>query len=442
MQGVFPIWGIICYFSCMLIHGIRVFALIAVVCSFCCCSNSDCVDYINSDTFFANTELGKPTLAEDGTPCFPLNDYKHPYAGIPRIVIETEKRQAIDNKEIEIPAKLQVWGECGAESDVMELTIKGRGNSTWGSPKKPYTIKFKEKQAFLGMPAAKKWVMLANYRDRTLMRNAVAFELAKRTSLAWTPSGQFVDVFLNGVFMGNYYISEKIEVKKNRLEVGENGFLLEFDPNIDEGRNFKTKYNKLPVNIKYPKDLDSESFNYIRDYMDSVESILLQPQDSVYLDYVNPESVADYYIVYALTTNIELCTPKSAFVYRDDTGLLNAGPVWDFDYSTFKMELSVGINSGVPFLNAFFRKPSFIKVLNERWAASKERFLAMDSFIDSLSNYISQSNEQNVKLWPINIEEDLVGDEKMSFPDAVDNMKRTLQAKIAELDSLMLAIWN
>ena len=66
----------------------------------------------------------------------------------------------------------------------------------------------------------------------------------------------------------------------------------------------------------------------------------------------------------------------------------------------------------------------------------------MDSFIDSLSNYISQSNEQNVKLWPINIEEDLVGDEKMYFPDAVDNMKKTLQAKIAELDSLMLAIWN
>ena len=274
------------------------------------------------------------------------------------------------------------------------------------------------------------------------MRNAVAFELAKRTSLAWTPSGQFVDVFLNGVFMGNYYISEKIEVKKNRLEVGEDGFLLEFDPNIDEGRNFKTKYNRLPVNIKYPKDLDSERFNYIRDYMDSVESILLQPQDSVYLDYVNPESVADYYIVYALTTNIELCTPKSAFVYRDDKGLLNAGPVWDFDYSTFKMELSVGINSGVPFLNAFFQKPSFVKVLNERWAAGKERFLAMDSFIDSLSNYISQSNEQNVKLWPINIEEDLVGDEKMYFPDAVDNMKKTLQAKIAELDSLMLAIWN
>ena len=426
----------------MLTHGIREIVLIAIVCSFCCCSNSDCVDYINNETFFANTEFGKPTLAEDGTPCFPLDDYKYPYTGIPRIVIETEKRQAIDNREIEIPATLQVWGECGAESDVMELTIKGRGNSTWGYPKKPYTIKFNEKQTLLGMPAAKKWVMLANYRDRTLMRNAVAFELAKRTSLAWTPSGQFVDVFLNGVFKGNYYISEKIEVKKNRLEVGEDGFLLEFDPNIDEGRNFKTKYNKLPVNIKYPKDLDSESLNYIRDYMDSVASILLQPQDSVYLDYVNPESVADYYIVYALTTNIELCTPKSAFVYRDDTGLLNAGPVWDFDYSTFKMELSVGINSGVPFLNAFFQKPSFVKVLNERWAASKERFLAMDSFIDSLSNYISQSNEQNVKLWPINIEEDLVGDEKMSFPDAVDNMKRTLQAKIAELDSLMLAIWN
>ena len=426
----------------MLIHGFREIVLIVVVCSFCCCSNSDCVNYTDNETFFANTGLGSSMSTTDENPCFPLDDSKYPYTGIPRIVIETDNRKPIEDRDTEIPAKLQVWGECGAESEVMELTIKGRGNSTWGYPKKPYTIKFNEKQAFLGMPEAKKWVMLANYRDRTLIRNAVAFELAKRTSLAWTPSGKHVDVFLNGSFLGNYYICEKVEVKKNRLELDENGYLLEFDPNIDEGRSFTTKYNELAVNIKYPKDLDSSRFNYIRNHIDTVEYVLQQVHDSLYLDYVNPESVADYFIVYALTTNIELCRPKSAFVYMDHTGLLNAGPVWDFDYSTFKVVLPVTVNSEAPFLMNFFRKPSFLKVLGERWAAGKERFVAMESFIDSLSNYISASDEQNAKIWPIEIAEDFVGDENKSFPEAIEMMKASFRAKIQELDSLMQDFWH
>lgn len=82
------------------------------------------------------------------------------------------------------------------------------------------------------MPRAKKWVLLANYRDRTLIRNSVAFELARKTSLVWTPEGRYAEVFLNRKFMGCYYVCEKIEIKKNRLELGDGAFLLEFDKNL------------------------------------------------------------------------------------------------------------------------------------------------------------------------------------------------------------------
>ena len=161
------------------------FLSLVIVCLFLGCSNSEGVD----QEIIANWNFAE----DDATPLssridyIPLDDSEYPYAGLPRIVIETENHREIKDRETEIPAKLQVWGEHAPESEVMNLTIRGRGNESWRHPKKPYAIKFNEKQSILGMPKAKKWVMLANYRDRTLIRNAVALELARKTSLTWTP---------------------------------------------------------------------------------------------------------------------------------------------------------------------------------------------------------------------------------------------------------------
>ena len=188
-------------------------------------------DFAKADTTIIHLqEVVCDSVSEDLT----LDDTEYPYAGIPRIVIETENHRGINDRETEIPAKLQIWGENASESEVMELTIRGRGNSTWGEPKKPYSIKFKEKQSLLGMAEAKKWVLLANYLDRTLIRNAVAFEITKKTNLEWTPSGKFAEVFLNGKFLGNYFICEKIQIDKNRLNKSKDSYLLEFDTNYDE----------------------------------------------------------------------------------------------------------------------------------------------------------------------------------------------------------------
>ena len=98
--------------------------------------------------------------------------------------------------------------------------------------------------------------MLANYRDRTLIRNAVAFEIARQTSQKWVPQGKFADVYLNRKFIGNYYICEKIEVKEKRLNLKENSFLIEFDKYYDGEFKFRTEINDLPVIIKYPKEPD------------------------------------------------------------------------------------------------------------------------------------------------------------------------------------------
>lgn len=84
---------------------------------------------------------------------FKPQDKEYPYAGIPRIVIETGNRIAIKDRETEIPAKMQIWGESSSESEILDLTIRGRGNTSWTEmPKKSYKIEFEKKQSMLGNP--------------------------------------------------------------------------------------------------------------------------------------------------------------------------------------------------------------------------------------------------------------------------------------------------
>lgn len=368
----------------------------------------------------------------------PLNDSDYPYVGLPRIVIETEHFQKIDDCETEVLAKLQIWGDSTPYSEILDITIKGRGNSTWGYPKKPYTIKLAQSKAILGMPKAKKWILLANYRDRTLMRNAVAFELARKTSLIWTPSGRFVEVFLNGKFLGNYFICEKIEANKNRLNLGKNAYLLEFDTYYDGKLKFRTTYNNLPVNIKYPSKYDWASFDFIRNYIDSLEIILSQKDDSLdYLKFIDENSFADYLIVYAMANNGEPSAPKSVFMHKDENGKLTAGPVWDFDYSTFNIHNNGFSNWDSAIFGSLTKKHTFRKVLRDRWRVDKVGFSQIYGFIDSLENYIAESGARNAKLWPIKLNVHAVGDENKSFDEAIKMLKNDIQKRIKELNVLI-----
>lgn len=134
-----------------------------------------------------------------------------------------------------------------------------------GVVKKPCAFKLSSRRQALGMAKHKRRVLLANCFDRSLIRNAVVFELGRETSLEWTPRGEYVDLVLNGVLLGNYYLCEQIKVDKNRVNITEmsssdvdgesvtGGYLLEYDVNYDEVNKFKTAVKNYPVNIKEPK---------------------------------------------------------------------------------------------------------------------------------------------------------------------------------------------
>ena len=111
--------------------------------------------------------------------------------GIPVLQINTADGEAIDSKEIWKDASFELTGShCGFEDlTINEIKMKGRGNSTWEQPKQPYSIKLAEKESVLGMPKSKRWVLIANYSDKTLLRNCYASYLGNNIyNSTWAPS--------------------------------------------------------------------------------------------------------------------------------------------------------------------------------------------------------------------------------------------------------------
>lgn len=367
-----------------------------------------------------------------------LDDSKFPYIGLPRLVIETNDIRSIEDRETKIHARMQVYGKNGPESDIVRLDIRGRGNYTWGLPKKPFNIYLDKKESLLGLAPAKKFALLANYLDRTLIRNAVAFELAHKTDLEWTPSGKFVEVFLNQKFMGNYYLSEKIGFGESRLNKSDEAFLLEFDKNYDEEYKFMTGLKDLPVNIKKPENPTDSQVEYISNYILSVEKSFYSTDTSYHaMDLIDLTSFADYFIVNELVTNIEISHPKSLYMYKETGGKLFAGPVWDFDYGTFDSKKKGFLNTFCPVFTGLMVFKKYKQVLKEQWDKEKEAFAGIDTFIDSLADYTRESNERNLKMWPVSYVEYPVGDEHMDFDEAIETMKKNIHSRIDEMDGLM-----
>lgn len=124
------------------------------------------------------------------------------------------------DKETKEPASMRLLDSMGMEcyNDSIEY-IKGRGNSTWAYEKKPYQIKLNKKSELLDMPAAKKWILLANVLDDSLMKNEIVFRYAEKYTTVPSIRGEYVDLYINGDYRGNYYLCEKVEVDDNRLNI-------------------------------------------------------------------------------------------------------------------------------------------------------------------------------------------------------------------------------
>ncbi len=227
-----------------------------------------------------------------------------------------------------------------------------RGNVSQQMPKKPFAVKLDKKSGVLGMAPHKRWVLLANWSDRTLMRNAVAYDIAEifrntfTDGIAWSPSGEFVELVYNGVHVGNYYLCEQVKIDGGRLDItdpydkddaysgnpADYGYLLECDDAYDEDVKFITK-TYVPFMFKDDADAGGNMLAYAKDFVCSIDDNLYAENYSTAYETMDLASFVDFLLIQELMMNGELAYPKSVYTYIDG-GKLYAGPLWDFDWQT------------------------------------------------------------------------------------------------------------
>ena len=370
--------------------------------------------------------------------------------GLPIVVINTPDEATIPPKTADwLPdTEFKIINNDGSIDYESLINIRGRGNSTWTYPKKPYAIKLEKKASILGMPKHKRWVLLANWMDRTMLRNRVAFRISEMTDLAWTPRGEFVEVILNGEHKGCYYLCEQIKIDENRVNIAEledtdnegdtvtGGYLMELDKYYDELFKFKSSIMQLPYMFKDPDEITDMQYQYMQNFINTLEEALYDDErfaNREYAKYLDIDSFIDWWFVYELTGNYEPNAPKSVYMYKDRLRPLMAGPVWDFDWGTFMTWKTkyYSVNKAIYF-ERLFQDPTFKTRIKERWNLLKPNFETVGAYIDEEASKLIISDSINSPMWPIT--QNINGDETMSFLESVSLMKDNYNAKLNWLD--------
>lgn len=364
-------------------------------------------------------------------------------SAIPELTITTTDPSIVEipSKDYYLEGTLAVNGRGGYEDYTGKTEVKGRGNSTWGYPKKPYRLKLNKKAEICGLGKAKNYVLLANHLDPTLMLNSVAFKIGRLLELPFTNHAIPVDVVLNGIYKGSYLLTEQIEVKENRVDLDENNSVMwELDSYWDDEPKFKSTAFNLPVMVKDP-DLTTEQFEYWKkDFNAFTTQFAKEPlEGNSYVDMIDIESIAKFLITFNLVHNMEINHPKSVFLHKEGNGKYVMGPIWDFDWAydyegtsnhfgRYNTPLFSSSMNGVG--TAFFQRflqDSRVKAIYKRtWQDFKNNKLdALLQYVDDYAVMLKPSVERNSELW----------ENTRSFDTKVKELKTWLRNRADYIDS-------
>ncbi|MDR0718479.1 MAG: CotH kinase family protein [Treponema sp.] len=332
--------------------------------------------------------------------------------GLPIIRIETAGHKTIESRENYLDAVISINGGPNPEHNLEETptTIRGRGNNTWWYPKKPYRLKFPEKQKLFGYDKAKSWVLLANHQDPTLIMNTVTFKLGEKMKLPYTNHAVHVELILNGVYEGSYVLTEQVQVGKGRVDIDEDdGFLVELDSYYDEEPKFTSISSQLPIMIKSPEDLtDPSGYDFVKDSINELDRLVFAEDfpENGYRDLIDIDTFVKFLIVNEAVGNSELSYPKSAYMYKDKGGKICLGPLWDFD-GAFCYSGSGNIyfkNSDYhismhPFFKRFFDDPVFVNKYKAIWKENYNEIRSIEQFIDEKAAELEKSQGANFTVW-------------------------------------------
>ena len=346
---------------------------------------------------------------------------------LPTVVINSEGSQEIVSKEEELSSTVYIISEEGTNLlATTETGVRGRGNASWDQfPKKPYRLKFKSKQSPLGAPAsAKKWTLISNYSDKSLMRNILAFEASRRIGQAYTPYCHPVDVIVNGEYRGCYQLCDQVEAAEGRVPA-KDGYLIEIDAYAWKEVSAFWSWRGTPVTIKHPDedDITDSQRQHIESFFNQMETAALGEDftdpEKGYRKYLDLESFLRNLLVGDFCGNTDLLW--SVYMYKDaKDGKLYTGPTWDHDLSFDNDYRSYPVNANNDFIFLFVPSPASDavrditrrivkedpeakKLLAQYWNQALEEgdLKTLPEYLDQTYVLLQESQELNFKRWNI-----------------------------------------
>ena len=343
---------------------------------------------------------------------------------IPEICINVEGGKNIVSKDDYLNVNVTV-----REDNMTVLSspgrAKGRGNATWGYEKKPYKIKFDEKQSLCGFTSNKDWVLLAEYCDKSLMRTAYMCELAQTVGLPYPIHYRHVHLYLNNEYKGIYVLTDQVEKKKGRVDIEDDGFLFENDNYFwEEPISFMTGIREYWYTFKYPDPEDDEiaygddNDNYIVGFMNDFETALygddFKNPEKGYRKYIDVKSFAKWFLVQELTANLE---PNMYYVLPTRGAKLQIAPVWDAEWSlglAYREDEYSGW-AGLPtqpdryqaiwskwkYFGRLFEDEYFVDVVREEWETLQPQIPAFKERMRAVADSISEVQTGNFEIWQI-----------------------------------------
>lgn len=388
--------------------------------------------------FWAETESSPEYLV--------LDDSEYPYAGLSRLVLETKDFGGIRDRESYLDARLQIYGKNSPESEVMELKVRGRGNSSFKMPKYGMKLKFPQKISLFGMPENKEWALVGNYGDKTFLRNYMMFRLSEWLGAAYTPKVHFVELYLNRKYMGLYLLSETVKVGKNRVDIPKNeeSFLLE-----KESRNkYDPPYVKTDAghifHINSPKDPSEEAQALVLDHLNEFENQMFYNHfaNENIEDWVDLDALALYYWVQEYSKNEDANFLRSVFFTWQVGGPIRFGPLWDFDLAfgnasreSVKPAEQWYIRTN-RWCSSLYSFPLVKEKFKSYWIENRETFAALIDSVPLYRGMIDAAVKNELKRWPIlkNTENWALKEPFDSYDEAVSTMVEWMKSRYKWID--------
>lgn len=423
-------------------------------------------------------------------------------SNLPIVIITTNNGETIvDEPKITADMKI-IYHEAGKRNFVTDsgnvytgkIGIEIRGAYSASLPQKPYGIETRDASgnnlnvSLLGMPPENDWVLLANYNDKTFLRNLLAFDIFHKMGNYATRT-RFCEVIVNNEYMGIYQLGEKIKQDKGRVNIAKlkttdnfgdevtGGYIIKNDyfTNTDSWKSNFSPLNKPGADVYFvyhdPKaeDLTAQQKTYIQGFINSLETTLYNPSFKApvfgYRSYIDTKSFSDYFILGEVTRNVDTYKKSRYYFKNKDSkdGLLHSGPVWDFDWAWRNLlENCVHFNktdgSGWAYrvneCEAWPVPPSweirmlqddyFANLIHNRYFDMRKNILsqlAMEHTIDSVASLLNEAQERHFQKWKIlgiNTGTPESGIQPLIYSGVIAQFKDWIKTRLTWLDANMI----